>query len=491
MVDRDRTDGQPVPGDTIGPWVVFERLDAGSFGTTYRCQRAGHPAAGDFCLKLARNPKDPRFEREGELLRLGLPGQPKYEDQGCWTGPNGHRYPYVVMELVKGLTLYDWFGRSRTSREVLHVLAQVAGSLAAAHAKGAVHRDVKGDNVRVEGSGRAVLVDWGSGWFEGARPLTDTTQPPGTTVYRPPEQRLFSERFRKDETARWHSAPSDDLYSLGVTFYRCVTGGYLPPMSEGGELEVREVPRPSGLCTLSLDLEALLLRLLSAEREQRGTAEQLAREALALSKATGEAADKPIDPTMSPELAAAIGGPSSDGADDELLSDSESDTGEPSASNSCDSMRRPRQPDPDVPTWLTAALAVTAAGLSLSLMLALVLLLARTSPGKEETPWITTPEEVPHFAPDAGVAEEGLSTVQDLPQTTTPAMMAFARPMPPKALPGQKKPPCEPRYEVAALGACWAVFEAKPPCGSGGYELDGLCVRAVFPAPRQPTSEEP
>ena len=33
MVDRDRTDGQPVPGDTLGPWVVLERLDAGSFGT--------------------------------------------------------------------------------------------------------------------------------------------------------------------------------------------------------------------------------------------------------------------------------------------------------------------------------------------------------------------------------------------------------------------------------------------------------------------------
>jgi hypothetical protein len=72
-----RTDGQPVPGDTLGPWVVLERLDAGSFGTTYRCKRAGHPAAGDFCLKLARNPKDRRFEREGELLQLGLPGQPK------------------------------------------------------------------------------------------------------------------------------------------------------------------------------------------------------------------------------------------------------------------------------------------------------------------------------------------------------------------------------------------------------------------------------
>jgi hypothetical protein len=116
-------------------------------------------------------------------------------------------------------------------------------------------------------------------------------------------------------------------------------------------------------------------------------------------------------------------------------------------------------------------------------------LLSRSSepaPRREEPP-----RDVAQFAPDAGVGEEALSTAEDLPHTTSPAMTALARPMPQKAFPGQKKPPCEPGYEIAALGACWAVFEKKPPCGSGGYELDGLCVRAVFPAPRQPTSNQP
>jgi eukaryotic-like serine/threonine-protein kinase len=488
MVDRDRTDGRPVPGDTLGPWVVLERLDAGSFGTTYRCKRAGHPASGDVCLKLARNPKDPRFEREGALLQLGLPGQPKYEDQGCWTGPNGHRYPYVVMELVKGLTLYDWFGRGRTSRELLRVLAQVAGTLAAAHAKGAVHRDVKGDNVRVEGSGRAVLVDWGSGWFEGARPLTDTTQPPGTTVYRPPEQRLFAERFRKDESARWHSSPSDDLYSLGVTFYRCVMGGYLPPMSEGGELEVREVPRPSGFCTLSLELEALILRLL-AEREHRGTAEQLAREALALSNAAGEAADRSISPLMSPELAAAVGGPSSDGADDELLS--ESDTDEPTPSSSTDSTRagrRRRRQDVE-PDWLAPALVALSGGLVFALVLLLAFLLTRAS---EPAPrWEDRHQEVARFAPDAGVAKESLTSVQNVPETVMPAVLTLNGKMPKQPFPGQRRAPCDPDTEIVVYGACWSVLKKESPCGPTAFDYEGLCLRASFDAPRQPTSEEP
>jgi serine/threonine protein kinase len=479
-----------VHGSHVGPWLILDRLDSGSFGVVYLARRAGHPDSPPVVVKMAKQPKDPRFEREAELLQLGLTGQPKYEDKGLWTAPNGFRYPYLVMELVKGLTLYDWFGRGRTSREVLRVLAQVAGTLAAAHARGAVHRDVKGDNVRVEGSGRAVLVDWGSGWFEGARPLTDTTQPPGTTVYRPPEQRLFAERFRKDESARWHSSPSDDLYSLGVTFYRCVTGGYLPPMSEGGELEVREVPRPSGFCTLSLDLEALILRLL-AEREQRGTAEQLAREAMALSNAAGEAADRPISPLMSPELAAAVGGPMSDGEDDEMLSGSESDTDEPMTSGSTGSARRPHERETELPTWLTAALAVTAAGLSLSLMLALVLLLARTSPGKEETPWIATPEEVARFAPDAGVADEAMSTVEESDRRVGPWVLALGRPLPSKPHPDQRRPPCE-FGEVAINGGCWVkVADVKPPCGEKMFEYQGACYWASFSGPRQPTSEEP
>lgn len=117
------------------------------------------------------------------------PNIPRYEDYGLWTSPEGYRYPYVVTELVEGFTLYHWFReRQRSSRQVLVVLQQLAGALGTAHARGAVHRDVKGDSIRVTSEGRVVLLDWGSCWFVGARPLTDTTAPPGTTPYRPPER---------------------------------------------------------------------------------------------------------------------------------------------------------------------------------------------------------------------------------------------------------------------------------------------------------------
>ncbi len=93
-------------------------------------------------------------------------------------------------------------------------------------------------------------------------------------------------------------------------------------------------------------------------------------------------------------------------------------------------------------------------------------------------------------APDAGVGDNAsLSSVRPLRPTQAYAM---AEPMPKSPFPGQKKPPCDPDYEISALGACWSVsFKKNPPCGTGSYDYSGFCVRAVFEASRQPSSVEP
>ena len=137
------------------------------------------------------------------------------------------------MEWVDGSILYDWFRETpRSNLEVLRVLAQVADGLTAVHAEGAIHRDVKGDNVRVTPEGRAVLLDFGAGWFPGARATHGHRRAPGTAPYRPPELLRFMWKSHKDYDARWAARLSDDLYSLGVTAYRLVTGRYPPPVSE-------------------------------------------------------------------------------------------------------------------------------------------------------------------------------------------------------------------------------------------------------------------
>jgi serine/threonine protein kinase len=471
---------EPGPGCLVGPWLLLERLDWGNYGVVFRAQRAGHPESPPVALKMARHPRDPRFEREGQFLQgVPHPNVPRFEDSGLWTSPEGHRYPYVVMELVEGFTLYDWFReRQRSSRQVLAVLQQLASALATAHARGAVHRDVKGDNIRVTSEGRVVLLDWGSCWLAGARPLTDTTAPPGTHPYRPPEQRLFMWRFQKDLEARWHAQPSDDLYALGVTLYRLVTGVYLPPLTEGGEPVEREVLPPSAMATVCRELEALILRLIDEDRNSRGSAQQLIREVDGMVQKAGPEADKPILPTAG-AVPTAERSCSSDGREDEEVV---SDTAEPTEPSGT----------PLANPWLSLAGAVAVGCMLVFLGWEMHRSASEQQPVPQ--PWIATheEEEVARFAPDAGVGEETLSAAQDVPRVVLPSILSFGRPMPPKPYPGQRRPPCV-RGEREIIGACWLgpLKGQEPPCGDRMFDYEGECYFASFDQDRQPTSDPP
>jgi hypothetical protein len=297
-----------------------------------------------------------------------------------------------------------------------------------------------------------------------------------------------------DSEARWQAQPTDDLYSLGVAFYRCVTGLYLSPLSEGGEVaSSREVLPPSAYCTLSLELETLILRLLANEREQRGTAEQLAREAMALAENAGEAADRPIVPTASAEPTDS-GGPSSDGLDDEeVLSDTDTGGGTSPSTSSTGSTRlgkRTRRREAGAPDWAARALAALAGGFLVAMVMALASLWGRTS---EPAPrWEEPPQEVAQFSPDAGVAEDSLSSVQAPEKRVGPWILALGRPMPSKPYPEQRRPPCVSRVEVEINGGCWVkVADQSPPCGNEMFDYEGACYLPSFTGPKTPTSGEP
>jgi serine/threonine protein kinase len=254
-------------------------------------------------LKLALHPEDPRFSREAAVLaRLDHPSVPLVLDHGRWRDSSGVPYPYITMAWIEGTPLYDWAREHNpTSLQVIQLLAHLARALEATHKAGAVHRDVKGDNVLVRHEDtRAVLTDFGSSNHRGAFRLTWRTQPPGTPAYRSPEAWRFLLRFGLGSDAHYLATPADDVFALGVTAYRLVTGQY-PPSTEPGQPEAHvwepegSGPTPPHALNSRVDprLSALILRMLSADPKARGTAQVLA-EALEL------AATQPVPEAQQP-----------------------------------------------------------------------------------------------------------------------------------------------------------------------------------------------
>jgi serine/threonine-protein kinase len=129
---------------------------------------------------------------------------------------SGATSAYLVMELVEGQSLADLLesvGRLSADR-TLDVVAQVSAALAAAHARGVVHRDVKPANLLVRPDGTVVVTDFGIARSVGAAAgLTMTGEVMGTAAYLAPEQ-----AEGKPATA------ATDLYSLGVVAYQCLAG---------------------------------------------------------------------------------------------------------------------------------------------------------------------------------------------------------------------------------------------------------------------------
>jgi hypothetical protein len=226
------------------------------------------------------------------------------------------------------------------------------------------------------------------------------------------------------------------------------------------------------------ELEALIWPLLSEDAGARGSAAKLAQAAERTAQPGGLEADGPILPIPAPAPTPSEEAPS--------RSDSYSSNSSrpPSRRSSTGSGRR--APPEGFPAWLSSGIAALVG----SMLLGVCSDMRHREPAPQEDWRVAEWRPPPIEAPDAGVAESTLLSVEQTPRPTS-AGNVLGLPMPKTPLPGQKRPPCLPEYEIAALGACWTVYEKKPPCGAAGHEYDGKCVRAVFDSPRPPTSGQP
>jgi eukaryotic-like serine/threonine-protein kinase len=120
-----------------------------------------------------------------------------------------------VMELVEGEPLSAVLARERQLDvpRTLGIVRQTAAALAAAHAEGVVHRDIKPGNVLVTPDGHVKITDFGIAWSASSVPLTGTGQVLGTVHYLSPEQAQGGK-----------ASPASDVYALGAMAYECLAG---------------------------------------------------------------------------------------------------------------------------------------------------------------------------------------------------------------------------------------------------------------------------
>ena len=125
--------------------------------------------------------------------------------------------PFLAMQLVEGETLEHAIARGPVAEaRVREVVTAVASALAAAHARGIIHRDVKSENILLGSDGSIKLADFGIARLAESAGLTATNTLIGTPAYLSPEQ-----------VAGQRVTPASDQFSLAVVTYQALAG-HLP-----------------------------------------------------------------------------------------------------------------------------------------------------------------------------------------------------------------------------------------------------------------------
>ncbi|MGA3053056.1 MAG: protein kinase [Candidatus Korobacteraceae bacterium] len=210
-------------GQTVSHYRIVSKLGGGGMGVVYDAidPRLGRHVALKFIPDtLANDPKSlNRFLLEARAAsQLNHPGICTIHDIEDLDG-----HPFIVMEKLEGMSLKDRLrGEPMKVDEVLDIGIQVADALAACHAKGIIHRDIKPGNIFLTQSGQVKLLDFGLAKLsrgmeigEGLSedPLSVAGDVFGTAVYMSPEQARGEELDQRS-----------DLFSLGVVIYQMATG---------------------------------------------------------------------------------------------------------------------------------------------------------------------------------------------------------------------------------------------------------------------------
>jgi serine/threonine-protein kinase len=229
-------------------WTLERLLGVGGMAAVYV---ALHKIGRREAIKIlhpevARSPElRARFEQEAHLAnRFKHPGAVEIRDIDADVDGT----PFLVMELLEGESLSERAHRAGRIEqgELLRLVDELLDVLAAAHAQGIIHRDIKLDNLFVQSDGRLKVLDFGIARISDGLPQPLRTRVGvtlGTTPYMPPEQ---IKGLSIDARA--------DLFAVGATMFRLIARRRLHEAANESDLLVKmaSLPAPK-LCSVAPD----------------------------------------------------------------------------------------------------------------------------------------------------------------------------------------------------------------------------------------------
>jgi len=263
--------GHDLPFQRLGAFRLIDRLGAGGMGEVYLAVQ--EPIGRQVALKVIRRDRMRSFDVVQRFMRE-VDALSKIRHTNIVTvfsSGEERGLLYFAMDLVPGQSLEEMLSEQAANEaripvpRVVSWMRDIARALENVHSEGIIHRDVKPANIRITPDGLPMLVDFGIARQEGLSTLTITGSFQGTPHFASPEQ---------IESASGAIDGRTDIYSLGVTLYRAVTG-CLPFTGDTTEqifhriLAQEPIPPRRHDPTLSRDLETVILKAMAKEPARR------------------------------------------------------------------------------------------------------------------------------------------------------------------------------------------------------------------------------
>jgi protein kinase-like protein len=210
------------PGSQVGPYILVDRLGQGGMGQVFlgSDRRLKRKVA---LKRLLPSPLGAADERARIMREARAAAQINHPNVATIHDVIEHEAQvFIVMEYIDGESLAERLRRGRLPQpQVISIGAQIASALAAAHAMGIVHRDMKPGNVQLSRDGVPKVLDFGVAKAVAASGSSTASggameirgAQPGTLEYMSPEQMVGREVDHRS-----------DLFSLGIVLFEMATG---------------------------------------------------------------------------------------------------------------------------------------------------------------------------------------------------------------------------------------------------------------------------